>query len=69
MKKALIILIVLAAIDVTGWQIARSQQTDPVTESVNKSQVILAEYQWNGRKFEISLADFKAAIGELSIFQ
>ena len=29
----------------------------------------MAEYQWNGRKFEISLADFKAAIGELSIFQ
>ena len=69
MKKMLIILIVLAAIDVTSWQIAWSQQTDPVTESVNKSQVILAEYQWNGRKFEISLADFKAAIGELSIFQ
>ena len=69
MNKTLIILIVLAAIDVTGWQIARSQQTDSVTESVNKSQIILAEYQWNGRQFEISLADFKAAIGELSIFQ
>ena len=69
MKKTLIILIALAAIDVTGWQIARSQQTDSVTESVNKSQIILAEYQWNGRQFEISLADFKAAIGELSIFQ
>ena len=69
MNKTLIILIVLAAIDVTGWQIARSQQTDSVTESVNKSQIILAEYQWNGRQFEISLVDFKAAIGELSIFQ
>ena len=69
MNKTLIILIVLAAIDVTGWQIARSQQMDSVTESVNKSQIILAEYQWNGRQFEISLADFKAAIGELSIFQ
>jgi peptidyl-prolyl cis-trans isomerase C len=68
MKKTLIILIALAAIDVTGWQIARSQQTDSVTESVDESQVILAEYQWNGRKFEISLADFKAAIGELPIY-
>ena len=36
---------------------------------VDESQIILAEYQWNGKDFEISLADFKAAIGELSIFQ
>ena len=69
MKKVLIILIIIAAIDIAGWQIAQSQQTDSVTESVDESQIILAEYQWNGRKFEISLADFKAAIGELSIFQ
>ena len=69
MKKTLIILIVFAAINIAGWQIARSQQTDSVTKSVDESQIILAEYQWNGGKFEISLADFKAAIGELSIFQ
>ena len=69
MKKALIILIIIAAIDIAGWQVARSLQTNSVTESVDESQIILAEYQWNGRKFEISLADFKAAIGELSIFQ
>ena len=69
MKKTLIILVALAAINVAGWQIAQSQQTDSVVESVDESQIILAEYQWNGRRFEISLADFKAAIGELSIFQ
>ena len=68
MKKTLIILIALAAINMAGWQIARSQQTDSVTESVDESQVILAEYQWNGGKFEISLADFKAAIRELPIY-
>ena len=65
----LIILVALAAINIAGWQIARSQQTNSVAEFVDESQIILAEYQWNGRKFEISLADFKAAIGELSIFQ
>ena len=69
MKKTLIILVALAAINIAGWQIAQSQQTDSVVESVDESQIILAEYQWNGRRFEISLADFKAAIGELSIFQ
>ena len=69
MKKRLIMLIGLAAINIAGWQIAQSQQTDSVTESVDESQIILAEYQWNDRRFEISLADFKAAIGELSIFQ
>ncbi len=74
MKKALIMLTALVAINIAGWQIAQSQQTDPVTDpdesaSVDESQIILAEYQWNGKKIEISLADFKAAIGELSIFQ
>ena len=69
MKKALIMLTGLVAVNIAGWQIAWSQQTDPVDESADESQIILAEYQWNGKKFEISLADFKAAIGELSIFQ
>lgn len=69
MKKTLIMLIGFVAINIGGWQIAWSQQTDSVTESTDESQIILAEYQWNGKNFEISLADFKAAIGELSIFQ
>ena len=68
MKKTLIILIALVAIDLTGWQIAWSQQTDSVTESVDESQIILAEYQWNGKRYQISLADFKAAIRELPIY-
>ena len=69
MKKMLIILVALAAINIMDWQVARSQQTNSATKSVDESQIILAEYQWNGRKFEISLADFKAAIRELPIFQ
>ena len=69
MKKMLIMLIGLVAINIAGWQIARSQQTNSVAEFVDESQIILAEYQWNGGRFEISLVDFKAAIGELSIFQ
>ena len=69
MKKTLIMLIGLAAINIGGWQIARSQQTDSVTESVDESQIILAEYQWNDKKIEISLADFREAIEQLSIFQ
>ena len=69
MKKTLRMLAGFVAICIAGWQIAWSQQTDSVTESVDESQIILAEYQWNGKKFEVSLADFKAAIGELSFFQ
>lgn len=84
MKKALIMLTGLVAINIGGWQIVPrsgilasqdfSQQTDSVTDphesaSVDENQIILAEYQWNGGKSEISLADFKAAIEELSIFQ
>ena len=89
MKKTLIMLIGLLAINMTDCQIVRSQQTDSVTDpdvstqssgiqttrsldasaSVDENQIVLAEYQWNGKKIEISLADFKAAIGVLSIFQ
>ena len=45
MKKALIILVALAAINIMDWQVARSLQTNSATESVDESQVILAEYQ------------------------
>ena len=69
MKKTLIMLTGLVAINIVSWQMARSQQTKSITESADESQIILAEYQWNGRKIEISLADFKVAIGELSFFQ
>ena len=69
MKKTLIMLIGLVAINIGGWQIAQSQQADSATESVDENQIILAEYQWNSENFEISLADFKAVIRELSIFQ
>jgi len=68
MKKTLIILIALAAINIADWQIARSQQMDSVTESVDENQVILGEYQWNGKKYQVSLSDFKAAIQELPIY-
>ena len=74
MKETLIMLTAIIAINIAGWQMAQSQQIDSVTDpdesaSVDENQIILAEYQWNGKKNEISLADFKAAIGELSIFQ
>ncbi|MYE88425.1 hypothetical protein F4X33_05455 [Candidatus Poribacteria bacterium] len=74
MRKTLIMLTGLVAVNMAGWQIAWSQQIDSFTDpdesaSVDENQIILAEYQWNGKKNEISLADFKAAIGELSIFQ
>ena len=68
-RKTLVVLTALIAINIGSWQIAQSQQTNSVTESVDENQIILAEYQWNGKSFEISLADLKAAIGELSIFQ
>ena len=74
MRKTLIMLIGLVVINMAGWYIAWAQQTDSVTDpdesvSANENQIILAEYQWNGETFEISLANFRAAIGDLSIFQ
>jgi len=83
MKKMLTILVALAAIGLTGRQIVALQAEPPstdrakpsdilprgdATEPVDESQIIVAQYEWNGTH-QISLADLKAAIGELSRYR
>ncbi len=65
MKKTLSVLAVVAAICLTAWRVVQSQDSDSSAESVNERQVIVAEYNWEGNPKQISLADLKAAIGEL----
>ena len=61
MKKMLIILVVIAAIGLGSWQIVQSQS---VAGPVDESQIIVAQYEWNGTH-QISLAALKAEIGAL----
>ena len=61
MKKLLIILVVTAAIGLSSWQIVQSQD---VAGPMEESQIIVAEYGWNGTH-EISLATLNAEIAAL----
>lgn len=65
MKKTLSVLAIVAAICFTAWRVVQSQDLDSSAESVDESQVIVAEYNWEGSLKQISLADLKAAIEEL----
>ncbi len=81
MQKTLMILIVIAAIGLTAWQIVQSQvgvESDWIpmkhrgsrdtTGPVDESQIIVAQYEWDGTH-QISLAALKAAIGKLSRYR
>jgi len=69
MKKALIVLVAIAAICITSWQIARSQDKDSAAMSEDESQIIVFEYQWNDKKYQVSLAELKAEIEDLPIYR
>ena len=61
MKKILIIFAVIAAIGLSSWQIVQSQD---VTGPMDESQIIVAQYEWNGTH-EVSLAMLNAEIAAL----
>lgn len=65
MKYTLSVLAVIVAICFTAWQVVQSQDLDSSTESVDESQITVAEYNWDGSAKQISLADLKAAIEKL----
>lgn len=65
MKKTLSVLVVIAAICLTAWRVVHSQDLDSSTDSVDDTQITVAEYNWEGNAKQISLADLKAAIEKL----
>ena len=65
MKKILIIFAVIAAIGLSSWQIVQSQD---VAEPMDESQIIVAQYEWNGTH-EVSLATLNAEIAALPAYK
>ena len=63
MKKTLTILIAIVAIWLTAWQIV---QSGDAAGHVDESQIIVAQYEWDGTQHQISLADLETAIREPS---
>ena len=66
MKKTLIVLVVIAAISLTSWQLVQSQHP---AEPVDESQIIVAQFDWGGKQHQISLAELNSAIAELPMYR
>lgn len=69
MKKFVIVVTVVLATCLLTWSLVRSDNHESVEEEVDKSQIIIAEYKWNGELHQISLAELEADIAELPTYR
>lgn len=67
MKKTIIVFAIVTATCLLTWQFVRSAHHEQPASM--ESQVILAEFTWNGEPHQISLADLNAAIAELPVYR
>ena len=51
------------------WRFVQSDSHEQPTPAIDESQVIVAEYKWNGEPYQISMADLNAAIAELPVYR
>ena len=70
MKKTIVVFVAIAATCLLTWQLVQSEHHEqPAPAAVDESQIILAEFKWNGQPHQISMADFNAAIAELPVYR
>ncbi len=71
MKKTIIVFAIVAAICLLTWQFVQSEHHEQPAADVAEmeTQVILAEFRWNGEHHQISLAALNAAIAELPVYR
>ena len=71
MKKTLIVCAIVAVACLATWQFVQSEHHEQSAADVAQmdSQIIVAEYQWNGEPYQISLAALNAAIAELPVYR
>ena len=69
MKKTITIFVVVAITCLLTWKFVQSDSHEQPAPAMDESQVIVAEYKWNGDTHQISLADLNAAIAELPIYR
>ena len=69
MKKAIAIFVIVTLTCLLTWRFVQSDGHEPAMEAMDESKMILAEYQWNGTSYQISLADLNAAIAELPVYR
>ena len=69
MKKSIIVVAAVVATCLLTWSLVRSDNHKSAEEQVDNSQIIIAEYKWNGELHQISLAELEAAIAELPTYR
>ena len=69
MKKTIAIFVIVAVTCLLTWRFVQSDGHEQPATAVDRSQVILVEYKWNGESHQISLADLNAAISELPVYR
>ncbi len=69
MKKTIIVFIVVAMTCLLTWKFVQSDSHEQPAAAMDESQIIVAEYKWNGDTHQISLADLNAAIAELPVYR
>ena len=71
MKKTLSVCAIIAAACLMAWQFVQSEHHEQPAADVAQmdSQIIVAEYRWNGEHHQLSLADLNAAIAELPVYR
>lgn len=69
MKKTIAIFVIVTVTCLLTWRFVQSDSHEQPVSAMDTSQVILAEYKWNGKPYQISLADLDAAISELPVYR
>lgn len=65
MKKSIFVVAAVVFTCLLTWSLVRSDNHESAEEKIDRSEIIIAEYKWNGEFHQISLAELEAAIAEL----
>ena len=69
MKKTITVFVIVAVTCLLTWRFVQSDSHEQPAPAMDESQMIVAEYKWNGDTHQISLADLNAAIAELPVYR
>ena len=69
MKKTIAIFVIVTVTCLLTWRFVQSDSHEQPMSVMDEGKVILTEYKWNGKPYQISLADLNAAIAELPVYR
>ena len=69
MKRMIVIFVMVTVTCLLTWRYVQSDGHEQPVSAMDESKVILAEYKWNDKPYQISLADLNAAIAELPVYR